>query len=311
MTISNLNIPEERINLFSFLRNCTRYCVSDHPQHNKAFEILYQTWENTSVDLWFLGYWNDYFRCAQVVLEASRALNQVRVEAQVLAELGWTLLERDRWVESDYYCQESLKKYQLISDIRGQCRLFRYLGVLAHRQDNLELALGYYHKALDIVNSVMPIHDAKWVFNKAELLNLIGCTYLNLKNFANSYEQLNLSLKTYEMLLSNYPDDQEYYRYYSIIPLMNLGQWYFLQGDFEQARQSYYESLKMSQIIHRPDTEAGALLRLAVMAEAEGNNDEALKLASQAEEIAGTDAPAVRNQAAHLKENLVSKLALT
>lgn len=67
----------------------------------------------------------------------------------------------------------------------------------------------------------------------------------------------------------------------------------------------------MSQIIHRPDTEAGALLRLAVMAEAEGNNDEALKLASEAEEVAGTDAPAVRNQAAHLKENLVSKLALT
>jgi tetratricopeptide (TPR) repeat protein len=97
------------------------------------------------------------------------------------------------------------------------------------------------------------------------------------------------------------------YRYYLTDPLLNLGRWHFLQGDYEQARQYYQDCLQLSKDINRPDTEATALLRLAEVAEAEGKEEKALKLARKAESVAGTEIRSVRDRAALLKERLLGK----
>jgi tetratricopeptide (TPR) repeat protein len=183
--------------------------------------------------------------------------------------------------------------------------MLRYLGVLSFKQRHFNLALGYYRQALDIVTAqpATVFTDHKWAFQKPELHNLFGETYLKLQDFSKSYRELHLSLEKYHVLVKQH----QQYRYYLTDPLLNLGRWHFLQGDYEQAGQYYQDCLQLSKDISRPDTEAMALLRLAEVAEAEGKEEEALKLASEAEDIAGTEIRAVRDRASRFRERLLGK----
>jgi tetratricopeptide (TPR) repeat protein len=183
------------------------------------------------------------------------------------------------------------------------------LGVLAHQQKQWETALEYYHQAGEILNikpSQIPIDD-KLAFSEAELPNVIGCVDLDLRDFSASYQQFHRSIKKYQILLEDYPNLRSRYRYYQANPLLNLGQWHFLQGDYEQARRYYQDCLLLSKEISRNDTMATVLLSLAELAEVEGNKEEAIKLASESERVAGTEITSVRDRAALFKEKLLSK----
>lgn len=305
----DLTLQEERTNLFSALSRWTEMCLSQNDESEHSFTLLFNVWEKVSGKLWFLCYWNDYFRCGNIVLKAARDVNNVEVQAQLLSELGWAYMEGEDFVHAQQYFQESLQKYQLLKEFLKECRLLRYLGVLAHQQKQWETALEYYHQAWEILKtkrSQIPIDD-KWAFYEAELPNVIGCVYLELRDFSASYQQFHLSLKNYQILLEDYPNLRSRYRYYQADPLMNLGQWHFLQGDYEQARRYYQDCLLLSKEISRNDTMATVLLSLAELAEVEGNKEEAIKLASESELVAGTEITSVRERAAIFKEKLLSK----
>ncbi len=100
------------------------------------------------------------------------------------------------------------------------------------------------------------------------------------------------------------------YRYYLASPLLNLGRWHFLKGNYKDARNKYQECLEFCREIKRTDTMAGVLLRLAELAEAEGNFREAIDWATEAENIAGTEIRKERDRAAILKEKLLLKVSL-
>jgi tetratricopeptide (TPR) repeat protein len=190
-----------------------------------------------------------------------------------------------------------------------QCKLLRYLGVFSHREGQFSSALDYYHQALEIMNANREKVniDTKWALYEAEIPNLMGCAYMDLQDFKASYRELKLSIEKYKVLVQTYPQEREYYRYYKADPLLNLGQWHYLQGDYNEARKYYQECLQLCQEISRPDTMSGVLLRLAELAEVEGNEEEALKLASEAEEVAGTEVTSVREKAARFRDKLLKK----
>ncbi|GET43563.1 tetratricopeptide repeat protein [Microseira wollei] len=305
----DLTLQEERANLFSDLSGFAKMCLSQDDESEDSFKLLFKVWEKVSGKLWFECYWNDYFRCGNIVLKAARHVNNVKVQAQLLSELGWAYMEGEDFVHAQQYFQESLQKYQLLKEFLKECRLLRYLGVLAHQQKQWETALEYYHQAREILNTKrnqIPIDD-KLAFYEAELPNVIGCVYLDLRDFYASYQQFHISLKTYQILLEDYPNMRSRYRYYQANPLLNLGQWHFLQGDYEQARRYYQDCLLLSKEISRNDTMATVLLSLAELAEVEGNKEEAIKLASESERVAGTEITSVRDRAALFKEKLLSK----
>ncbi|HAZ47182.1 MAG TPA: hypothetical protein DCZ55_22685 [Cyanobacteria bacterium UBA11371] len=302
MTAIDLTILEERANLFSLLRDFERICLGQSGESDRSFKFLYQVWEKASGKLWFLGYWNDYFRCGNIVLRAAKAVDNIAIQAQLLSELGWVCMEWEDFITSEKYFNEALQKYELIEHAPGQCRLMRYLGVLSHRQRNLDSALKNYRKALDIVtaNRTQASVNENWAFHEAELPNALGALYLELQDFSASYRELNLSVQRYNALINRY-------RYYLANPLLNLGRWHFLQGEYEQARQHYQECLQLCKEISRPDTMASVLLCLAELAEVENNLEEAIRLASEAERVAGTEIPSIREQAAHFKERVMAK----
>jgi tetratricopeptide (TPR) repeat protein len=305
MATSDLTILEERANFLSLLRECEKYCLFQNGESNRAFKLLFQIWDKVSEPLFELGYWNDFFQCGKIALKSAQAVNDVAAQSQLLNELGWVCMEWEDFDTAQKYFNESLQKYRLLKDDRGQCKMLRYLGVLSFKQRHFRLALGYYHQALEIVTAqpVAVFTDHKWAFQKPELHNLFGETYLELQDLFTSYRELHLSLEKYHALAKQH----QQYRYYLTDPLLNLGRWHFLQGDYEQARQYYQNCLQLSKDINRPDTEAWALLRLAEVAEAEGKEEEALKLASAAESVAGTEIRAVRDRSARFKEKVLTK----
>lgn len=251
---------------------------------------------------------NYRFRSGNIVLKSAKAVNNVEVQAQLLSELGWACMEWEEFGTAQKFFDESLQKYQLLQDALKQCRLLRYLGVLSHRQEQLNSALEYFHKAWSIVkeNSIKVSVDDKWAFYEAELPNVIGCVYLDLQDFSASYREFHLSLENYHSLLENYPNLRTRYRYYQADPLLNLGRWHFLLGEYEQAKRYYQDCFHLSTEINRTDTMADVLLRLAEIVEVEGNKEEALKLANEAERVAGMEITSIRDRAARFKERLLS-----
>ena len=305
----DLTLQEERANLFSDLSGLAEMCLSQKDESEDSFKLLFNVWEKVSGQLWFECYWSDYFRCGNIVLKAARDVNNVEVQAQLLGELGYACMEGEDFVQAQQCFQESLQKYQLLKEFSKECKLLRYLGNLANRQKQYEIALEHYNQAGEILKakrSQIPIDDLL-ALSEAELPNVIGCVYLELRDFSASYQQFHLSLKTYQILLENYPNMRIQSRYYQAAPLMNLGKWHFLQGDYEQARRYYEDCLLLSREISRNDTMATVLLSLAELAEVEGNKEEAIKLASESELVAGTEITSVREQAAIFKEKLLSK----
>lgn len=304
MTKANLHIIEERENIFSNLRDCSKFCLPDTLESNRAFNLLYQLWEKASDDLWKFCYWQDYYRCGKIVLSSANTINNTVVEAQLLSELGWLYLEWQDFTEAEEYFHRALQNYQLLKERIQELRLLRYLGVLFHRQDNLSSALNYYQKSLQIVvdeNAKNQGEESKiWLKSEAELRNVLGSCYLKLENFDTSYQELSLSLAKYRSL-----GDGE--RYFQAAPLLNLGNWHFAKQNYHQAQQYYQECLQLSREISRPDTEAGTLLRLAELAEAQENNQQALQFAIEAEKVAGTEVISVREKAARFKEEIIAK----
>ncbi|MEG4571757.1 tetratricopeptide repeat protein [Microcoleus sp. N3A4] len=300
---------EDRANIFSDLSGMATLCLSRNDESEDSFSLLFYVWEKVSIKLWFLCYWNDYFRCGNIVLKAAIHINDVNVQAQLLGELGYAYMESEDFVQAQQCFQESLQKYQLLKEFLKECKLLRYLGNLANRQKQYELSLEHYYQAWEILKtkrSQIPIDD-QLALHEAELPNVIGCVYLELRDFSASYQQFNLSLKNYQILLEDYPNVRIRYRYYQADPLMNLGQWHFLQGDYDQARRYYQDCLLLSREISRNDTIANVLLSLAELAEVEGNKEEAIKLATESELVAGTEITSVRERAAIFKEKLLSK----
>ncbi|MEG4984245.1 tetratricopeptide repeat protein [Microcoleus sp. BR0-C5] len=305
----DLTLQEERANLFSALSRWAEICLSQNDETDDSFILLLKVWEKVSGKLWFECYWNDYFHCGKIVLKAARYVNDVKVQAQLLGELGYACMEGENFVQAQQCFQESLQKYQLLKEFSKECKLLRYLGNLANRQKQYELALEHYQQAWDILKtkrSQIPIDD-QLALHEAELPNVIGCVYLELRDFSASYQQFNLSLKNYQVLLEDYPQKRIRYRYYQTELIMNLGKCHFLQGDYEQARRCYEDCLLVSREISRNDTMATVLLSLAELAEVEGNKEEAIKLASESERVAGTEITSVRERAAIFKEKLLSK----
>jgi tetratricopeptide (TPR) repeat protein len=300
----DLEIIQERVNILSLLRQFEIKCSRQNSESDRAFNWAYQLWEKSSEQLWFLGYWNDYFNCGNIVLKSAQAVGNAEIKAQLLSELGWVCMEWEDFAKAEKYFLESLQTYESIADRKKQCRLLRYLGVLSHRQRKIDSALKYYRLALDIVtaNCLGELANETWAFNEAELPNVLGEVYLDLQDFPASYRELNLSLEKYSSLINRY-------RYYQADPLLNLGRWHFLQGDFEKAEEYYQECLHLCQEINRPDTKASVLLNLAELAEVEGKLEKAIELAAEAEQVAGIEVTSVRDRAARFREQLLTKKA--
>jgi tetratricopeptide (TPR) repeat protein len=253
---------------------------------------MFKIWNKVGEPLFDQGYWNDFEQCAVVILKAADIVHEVAAQAQVLNELGWVYMESEHFSIANEFFNKSLEKYQALHNEREECKVWRYLGVLSHRQREFQQAINFYSKAQGIAIKKDRLNDENWAFQEAELHNIFGETYLELQDFSQSYSELEQSIEKYEVLIAKHPK----YRYYITDPFLNLGRWHFLQRAYEQARNYYQQCLEISKSISRPDTQARALLFLAEVAKAQDYHDQAFALAQEAKEMAGEELKAIREQ---------------
>lgn len=297
----DVHILEDRDNLFRDLQKFDKYLYSHPSESERVLYSLIKIWDETAIHLWEQGYWKDYLRCGNLVLNCAKSLNNSAAQAKILNELGWVEMEQEYFTKAQEYFKDSLRKFESIDNADGQCQSLLYLGVLFHRQKRFGSAIKSYHKALNLVANRKPDipleEKLNWERHAAELHNSLGNLYLKLGDFPASFRELGLSLKKYRALGEEYPQ----YRYYQPGPLLNLGRWNFLQENYDEAKRYYRECYQLSEQLHRTDMVAGALLRLAELAEAEGNREEAIRLAKQSEQVSGTEISLVRDRASHFK----------
>jgi hypothetical protein len=112
----DLEIAQERVNIFSFLRQVEIKCSQQKNESARSFDLVYQVWEKVSGQLWFLGYWNDYFNCGNIVLKSAKAVGNVDIQAQLLSELGWVCMEWEDFDLAEEYFLESLQTYESIAE---------------------------------------------------------------------------------------------------------------------------------------------------------------------------------------------------
>jgi tetratricopeptide (TPR) repeat protein len=302
----DLSILEDRENLFSFLRDC-ELCLLSNNENNHSFKILFQVWNKVGIQLYELGYWDNFKRCGNIALRMAKRQNDISAQAQILLEVGWVGMEEEYFDEAQKHFKKALQKFQLLEDVIGECRALRYLGVLFQRKFHLDSAQFYYRKALKIATEqrlkALSCNQIEWLASEAEIHNILGSFYLKYWNFPASYRELYLSLEQYSYCSKK---DSQYY-YYQPAPLRNLGQWYFQQGNYKKAKQYYQDCYQLSQELKRTDMAAGVLIKLAEVAKAENNKEEFLRLTEKAKHIAGNELNVVRNRAAHLKEQVLGK----
>lgn len=301
----DVNILEERKNIFNLLCNLEKKCLLQNNERERAFQLLMKVWDAINTPLFDFGYWHDFSDFGHIAMRAAQELNQVAAEAQAMNEIGWVNMEWGNFDLAEAKFIKALQKYELLNDAHKQCRTLRYLGVLYYRKNERETSLNYYRHALDIATKERTKTSGQdrnaWTLSEAELRNMFGIYYLDQNDLDTSYQELSYCLELYRSL------EDTYYQYYQTAPLLNLGKWYFVQQDYQNAKNCYQESLNISREIDRTDIIAGALLRLAEVAAAEGNDIEAIELATEAERTAGTEITVTREAAARFKERILEK----
>ncbi len=297
MSKFDFNINDDRDNSIQELKLLKdRFLLeNDRLKSRKLFYLILYSWERISKDLWEFGYWQYYFQGANIVFECTTI-----IQGDVLNQMGWNYMENAEFARAKSYFKESLRMFKDVSYFYGQCESLRYLGVLYHRQRRFGSALKSYRLALNIITAQEnPVRElqVKQQAHLAEIHNLLGNLYLKLSDLTPSLNELLLALEKYRSLGDEYV-------YYQTAPLINLGRWYLLKGNYQEARKYYKECLQLSHKINRTDTKVGVLYRLAELAQAEGNEKKAIKLTEKALRVSGKEIGIQRDQVARLKEEL-------
>lgn len=300
--------PEDIKNILAHLRRMKSRMIQKNPEDNRRFQSFMKDWDKISEHLWYLGYWNEYYICADLILECAKQINENAAIAQVLNEMGWREMENGDLKKAKQKFTQALKKYRATPDgIVGQCRTLRYLGTLYHRQRRFGSALKSYKKALRLMdeNNKSVVEIRQIASERAEIHNVLGNLYLKLYDFHNCKSELLYSLEQYELLHQNFNQEvKDFYLYYQAAPILNLGRLYFAIGDFKVARKYYNDCIILCQKIRRPDMEAGASIRLAELEEIDGNKDEAGRLIERAKTLTQVQAQNVRNCALQVRDKI-------
>jgi len=303
----NLRMETERFNLYNDLLKFQAACVANQADSNRSFDLLLRIWDITGEILWLEGYWRDYLKCGGVVLDCAVQLRKWDIEGRLLNGLGWAQMEQGNLDVAERNFTRSLYIFQSINDQISQGQSLCYMSVLHFRRRYFGLSLKCYRKALHIVEEGLKQSPSNQhlLRQRAELHNLLGNLYLKLWNIRACRRELVLALQGFRNLQKRFVSPTSTpYSYFQAGSLLNLGQTAMTMKAYSRAKNYFARCYRLSEELKRPDTKAGALLRLAELAQIQGHFKAANQLAKRAQDIAGQEIPPIRNQAITLRSQM-------
>jgi tetratricopeptide (TPR) repeat protein len=203
------------------------------------------------------------------------------------------------WVARDCFAR-SLVLFEALGDRPSQGQSLRYMGVLRFRQRYFGSTLRLYRQALRVAQEGLRAdpRDQRLLHQEAEIHNLLGNLYFKLWNLRACRREFVASFRGFWRLQRSYVSPTpSSYLYFLPVPLLNLGRTAMLSGAYGKAGYYFDRCKRLCKQIERNDLLAGVLFRMAELARVTGDEAEAERLAREAEQISGAEAPATRNRA--------------
>jgi tetratricopeptide (TPR) repeat protein len=307
---ANYKESADRANLLPCLKELQSFLIENPSDSDRIFDLIFDTWERSSEELWAWGYWQDYIQCGEIVLQCAAQLKKRLIEGRTLNEIGWVQMERGKFEIAQNHFSESLQIFEEIGDRLSEGQSLRYLGVLYFRRRYFGLALKYYKKALEKTLEVQSsnltnVEKQRLLHQQAEIHNLLGSLYFKLWNINSSRREFIDGLKGFQKLQKEYESPApSSYLYFQPTFLLNLGRVAMWKGQYRKAQRYFDRCYQSSVEIDRPDLQAGVLLRMAELARVQGQIERAEQFAKRAGEISEKEAPLLRNQSMDLRSQM-------
>ncbi len=213
--------------------------------------------------------------------DSARTMAKLQKALPLQAEAEKTLAllhaEAGNYVESISAALSALSIFQGLKDIKEECRMYVYLGIIYKYQVQYEQSLEYYGKAEVIAT------QQQYDTLKASILGNIGNVYIQKKEFDKALEYHQKALEAFKAINSPTGISNS---------LHNLGMIYREQGLFEKALDYYRQSLDSDSdsdnlrniaLTHIEFMEL--YLELGNFQEALANGEEALELAEKVQSL--------------------------
>ena len=185
-----------------------------------------------------LNKYEDALEYYQKSLKINEEINDKRVIANSLNNIGAIYQELNNYEDALEYHQKSLKINEEINDKKGIAYLLNNIGIIYYELNNYEDALEYYQKSLKITEE---IGDKKGI---ASSLNNIGVIYKELNNYENALKYYQKSLKIQEGIKYNRG---------IAISSNNIGEIHNKLGKFSEALFFFGKSLEIAETINIKD----------------------------------------------------------
>ena len=267
----------------------------------KVFGIIYNFWEHDiSRPLWELGFYEDYLACGNIVLAAARKMQRSTIEAQLLHEMGYCLMERERFDDSETYFKQSLAILETLDDLPDKCRINRYLAMLFYRQEKYDTAFNYLIQA-ELWLKKRKSNNDRWTLHACTIANLKGYILYRRGLIDESQESFERACELVVQLEKN----REYYQ----MPILRgIAKFYFEQKQYNKARVAFEECLDRSAKIARIDMVSGVCIDLAKLHCCCNELETALTYAKKAAITAGSEHSGLREKAVVLQIQIKERM---
>lgn len=253
------HLEGEKDNIFRIIDWCFRKCLYD-----KVIQLSKGLY-------WFLalrGYWHELIQYGQIGLDSAKVLDDKKSISLISrAVLGWTYLKMSKYEEAEQVIKKGIEIAEEIKDQQEIGRGLRFLGKVAREKIKMHDAKLIAEKSLVIALK----HDEKTLENHL---------YSDLGHIAFYYGDYDLAEKMFFKALSgfrNLGDDIAI-----ALKLVHLGYVLFFKKQLNEARNTFNESIAISQKYGRKETIARAKFGLAKISEQMDNYKEALNQVTEA-----------------------------
>ncbi len=183
------------------------------------------------------------FYYGHIAVDKANDINDTASLAQIYKYFGTSCYYAALYEKALEYSQKSNELFLAINDMTGLAKTFNNMGIIYEISGKNDIALEYYNKSLEIWHSIIeqtPDATPEIKSSIAYLYNNIGIVYSNIGEKERGKEYYN---KSYA--IANKYNDKKCMS----LAILNLGNAQYLEGDYQNALESLFQSLKLSEAL--------------------------------------------------------------